>query len=70
MVGTIEMDEDADEVRRYRYRAEQLRLIGADTKDKPSREILIHIAEDYERMATAREAVAIWPKKTLRTVSN
>ena len=58
------MNEDAEEVRRYRHRADQLRLIAGDTKDKPSREILIHVAEDYERMAIAREAVATWPRKT------
>ena len=55
--------DDAEEVRRYRHRADQLRIIAADIKDKPSREILIHVAEDYERMAFAREAIAAWPKK-------
>jgi hypothetical protein len=70
MMGAIEMDEDAEEVRRYRHRAVQLRLIAADIKDKPSREILIHVAEDSERMATAREAVATWPKKTPRAISS
>ena len=57
------MGEDAEEVKRYRHRADQLRAIAADTKDKPSAEILIRIAEDNDRMAIARETIATWPKK-------
>ena len=62
--------DDTEEVRRYRHRAGELRTIAADMKDKPSRDILIHVAEDYERMARTREAIATWPKKTRPAISN
>ena len=52
------MDGDEDEAGRYRQRAVEVRKIAAATKDKESRATLIQVAEDYERMAETREAIA------------
>ena len=57
------MDGDAQEVKLYRLRAEELRTIAAATKDRLSREALLNVAHDHERRAQAREAIAKWDKK-------
>ena len=43
---------------RYRNYAEELRVIAADHKDADNRQILVRIADDYERMAAELEAIA------------
>ena len=57
------MDGDAEEVKRYRLRAEELRAIAAATKDRLSRKTLLNVAHDQERRAQARETIAKWDKK-------
>ena len=47
-----------DKVRRYRERAEELRAMAQATTDKVAREILQTVAEDYKRLAQAREAMS------------
>jgi hypothetical protein len=60
------MDGDEEEAGRYLLRAEDLRKIAAATTDKASRATLLLAAEDYERRATARQAIAKWDKKVDR----
>jgi len=43
---------------RYRNYAEELRIIAADLKDTGNRQILLGIADDYDRMASELEALA------------
>ena len=57
------MDGDSDVAKVYRLRAEALRTIAEATVSTPSREILVHIAQDFERKAQAREAIALWDLK-------
>ena len=57
------MDGDSDVAQVYRLRAEALRTIAEATVSTPSREILVHIAQDFERKAQAREAIALWDFK-------
>ena len=54
---------DAEEVKHYRLRAEVLRSIAAATRDRRTRETLLNVAQDHERRAQAREAIAKWDKK-------
>ena len=49
--------EDA-QARRYRERAEELRVIAAEMIDPKARESLIKVADDYERMAGQIERIA------------
>lgn len=51
------MSVDLDIARRYRLHAEELRIIAADASSQGIRETLLHIAEDYERMASSLEAI-------------
>ena len=57
------MDGDENEAGRYRQRAEEVRKIAAATKDKASRATLMQVADDYERMAETRDAIAKSDKK-------
>jgi hypothetical protein len=57
------MDGDSDVAKVYRLRADALRTIAEATVSSPSRDILVHIAEDFERKAQAREAIAQWDVK-------
>jgi hypothetical protein len=52
------MDGDLEKARRYRERAEVVRTIASGIKDVPSREILLNVAIDYERMAKSRDAIS------------
>jgi hypothetical protein len=52
------MDGDLEKAKSYRERAEAARTIAAGTKDGPSREILLNVAMDYERMAKSRDAIS------------
>ena len=51
------MDDDLDSARRYRLRADELRVIAELTKHKESKAVLLDIATDYERMALSRERI-------------
>jgi hypothetical protein len=51
------MKEDLDSAKRYRQRAEELRLIAEKAKDATSKDTLLDIADDYERMARTRERI-------------
>ena len=52
------MDGDLEEAKRYRERAEAARTIAEGIEDVPSREILLNVAMDYERMAKSRDAIS------------
>jgi hypothetical protein len=45
------MNDEAETIIRYRSHAEALRLISRDTKDTPTKMVLITLADDFERMA-------------------
>jgi hypothetical protein len=45
----------ADNARYWRARAEETRTIAETLEDDPSREIMLGIAKDYERMARRAE---------------
>ena len=60
------MEHDLDSARRYRQRAEGLRSIAEQAFDKKMKQILLEIAEDYERMARSREALSAGEKKLKR----
>jgi len=51
------MGEELDTARRYRFHAEELRTIASDKEMRSSRESLLKIAADYERMAQTLEAI-------------
>jgi len=51
------MSDRVKTAKRYREYAEELRVIAADKHLPANRDALLKIAEDYERMATAFEAV-------------
>jgi hypothetical protein len=51
------MSEELDTARRYRQRAEELRIVAQDERDKVTRSTLQRIAADYERMAETMEAI-------------
>ena len=59
---------DEEEAGLYRQRAEDLRKIASATRDKAARATLIQVAEDYERMARARDSIAKWDKKIDRDI--
>jgi hypothetical protein len=53
------MSYDIETARRYREHAARLRRMGADDEDPKIRENLVQIAQDYERMAQAREEIGV-----------
>ena len=57
MVDVPLMSEELDTARRYRQRAEELRIIAEDETSKETRSTLWKIAADYERMAESLEAI-------------
>ena len=50
------MKEDLDSAKRYRVRAAKLRLL-AESAQGEARKALLDVADDYERLATARERI-------------
>ena len=48
------MNEDAEAARRYRNRAKEVRMIAEDTTNLETRQSLLRVARDYERMARLR----------------
>lgn len=43
---------------RFRHHAEELRLIAENVVDPRSKETLLRLAEEYDRMAESREHIA------------
>jgi hypothetical protein len=41
----------------YREHAEELRVIAESSADRLNRKLLLSVAEDYERMARARDII-------------
>ena len=59
--------------KKYRARAEQIRVIAEDIRGDDYRRVLLKVAKDYERMALRIEAIALTasanftPPRRLRT---
>ena len=53
----VRMSEELEAAQRYRMHAEQLRTIAADTVDEESRDMLLQIADDYDRMALSLQSI-------------
>ena len=53
------MSYDIETARRYREHAARLRRTAADDEDPTIREKLMQIAQDYERIARAREEIGV-----------
>ena len=51
------MSEELDTAKRYRLRAEELKIIAEDEGAQRTRLTLRQIADDYERMAETLEAI-------------
>jgi hypothetical protein len=51
------MSEDLDIAKRYRQRAEELRIIATDDRTGENRAALERIARDYDRMAETMETL-------------
>jgi hypothetical protein len=51
------MSEEADTALRYRQNAEELRVIAEGERDPNTKDALLGIATDYERMAATLEAI-------------
>ena len=52
------MNDRVKTARRYREYAEELRVIAADKHVPENRDALLKIADDYEKMASALEAMS------------
>ena len=52
------MDGDEENAKRFRERAEKLRVITEATHDMKSQEMCLRLAEEYDRMAETSEAMA------------
>jgi len=64
-----DVKEDLDSAQRYRQRAEELRSIAAETKERSSQQVLLDIAEDYERMARSRDRIDQMDRQLKYTIS-
>jgi hypothetical protein len=51
------MSEETNTALRYRRHAEELRVIAEHEREPTTRDALMRIAEDYERMAGTLEAI-------------
>jgi hypothetical protein len=51
------MDDDIATAKKYRKRAEEIRTITDGMLDSSSRNILLSISEDYERMAVSLDRI-------------
>ena len=52
------MDGDENSAKLYRERAEKLRVIAQATHDKKAHDLLLQLAEEYDRLAGMRDALA------------
>ena len=53
-----DLKSDLESAAWYRKHAEELRAIAADMLDTKSKQTLLRVAEDYDRMAVSRERLA------------
>jgi hypothetical protein len=51
------MSENLETARRYRLHAEDLRSFAEGMETEPSRDAVVEVANDYERMAKSLEAM-------------
>lgn len=51
------MSEELETARRYRLHARELRTIAERMVTQPSRHVLVAVANDYDKMANALEAI-------------
>lgn len=54
----IAMDGHGEKAFLYRQRAEELRVMADDVKDRRTREVLLRLAHDYERLAVMQDQLA------------
>jgi hypothetical protein len=52
------VDGDSDKAKEYRERAEQIRLMAKRMLDAESKNLLLLVAENYERLAATMENIA------------
>ena len=45
------MSEENETAFRFRHRAEEIRMMAEDSRDPKVRNVLVSVADDYERMA-------------------
>ena len=57
------MSDRVDAATRYQQRATELRTIADNTQDASSRDIIVRIAEDYERMAHSIDLIEMSKRK-------
>jgi hypothetical protein len=62
----MRVSEELEAAQRYQMHAEELRAIAADTGDEKNRDMLLQIAEDYDRMAHSLHSIDR-TNKVLRT---
>jgi hypothetical protein len=56
------MGTDADQARKCRQRAERIRVVADGIANEKLRETMLHLAEDYERLADVMEAeIGVFP---------
>ena len=58
------MGEQASRATRYQQRAAELRTIADNTQNTSSRDIIVRIAEDYERMARSIDLIEMSRRKS------
>jgi predicted kinase len=51
------VSEELEAAQRYRMHAEELRTIAAESHDPKSRDVLLQIAQDYDRMALSLQSI-------------
>ena len=56
------MNGDDDKAGRYRDRAEQLRTMASDTRDRSAKSNLLDMADEYERLARSFGSAAKLPE--------
>jgi hypothetical protein len=64
------MEEDLNSAVRFRQRAEELRAIAEATIDLTSKNALLGIAQDYDRMALSRERIVETDRRTKSSTSH
>jgi hypothetical protein len=53
----VSMGAELETARRYRLHAEELRVLAESMELNRSRDVVLAVAEDYERMAKSLEAI-------------
>jgi hypothetical protein len=59
----MNMDRDETSAKLYRERAEKLRAVAQATHDKKAQDLLLQLADEYDRMAGTRDAIASTERK-------